>query len=61
MHYGRFQPALGEFAAKAKSFFVAGGKGMNVTIPFKLDAQEFADVLTERAQLAGALARRACV
>jgi shikimate dehydrogenase len=55
MHYGRLQPALGEFAATAKSFFVAGGKGMNVTIPFKLDAQEFADVLTARAQLAGAV------
>ena len=55
MYYGRLQPALGEFAATAKSFFVAGGKGMNVTIPFKLDAQEFADVLTSRAQLAGAV------
>lgn len=55
MYYGRLQPALGEFAATAKSFFVAGGKGMNVTIPFKLDAQEFADVLTARAQLAGAV------
>ena len=55
MHYGRLQPTLGEFAATAKSFFVAGGKGMNVTIPFKLDAQEFADVLTARAQLAGAV------
>jgi shikimate dehydrogenase len=55
MYYGRLQPALGEFAATAKSFFVAGGKGMNVTIPFKLDAQEFADVLTPRAQLAGAV------
>ena len=55
MYYGRLQPALGEFAATAKSFFVDGGKGMNVTIPFKLDAQEFADVLTARAQLAGAV------
>ena len=55
MHYGLLQPALGEFSAIAKSFFVAGGKGMNVTIPFKLDAQEFADVLTARAQLAGAV------
>ena len=55
MYYGRLQPALGEFAATAKSFFVDGGKGMNVTIPFKLDAQEFADVLTSRAQLAGAV------
>jgi shikimate dehydrogenase len=55
LHYGRLQPALGDFAAAAKSFFAAGGKGMNVTVPFKLDAQSFADVLTPRAQLAGAV------
>jgi shikimate dehydrogenase len=55
LHYGRLQPALGDFAAAAKSFFAAGGKGMNVTVPFKLDAQLFADVLTPRAQLAGAV------
>ena len=28
---------------------------MNVTVPFKLDAQGFADILTSRAQLAGAV------
>jgi shikimate dehydrogenase len=55
MHYGRLQPALGEFAATANSFFTAGGKGMNVTVPFKLDAQSLADELTPRAQLAGAV------
>ena len=55
LHYGRLQPALGDFAASAKSFFAAGGKGMNVTVPFKLDAQSFADVLTPRAKLAGAV------
>ena len=55
LHYGRLQPALGDFVAAAKSFFAAGGKGMNVTVPFKLDAQSFADVLTPRAQLAGAV------
>jgi len=55
IHYGRLQPALGDFAAAAKSFFAAGGKGMNVTIPFKLDAQALADILTPRAQLAGAV------
>lgn len=55
MHYGRLQPALGEFRAAAQSFFAAGGKGMNVTVPFKLDAQALADVLTPRAQLAGAV------
>ena len=55
IHYGRLQPELDGFAKAAKSFFAAGGKGMNVTVPFKLDAQAFADQLTERAQLAGAV------
>jgi shikimate dehydrogenase len=48
-------PELGEFAKGAKTFFAAGGKGMNVTVPFKLDAQALADVLTPRAKLAGAV------
>ena len=55
MHYGRLQPSLDGFDAAAKSFFAAGGKGMNVTVPFKLDAQAFADELSPRAQLAGAV------
>ena len=55
MHYGRLQPALDEFKTAAQTFFAAGGRGMNVTVPFKLDAQALADVLTPRAQLAGAV------
>jgi shikimate dehydrogenase len=55
MYYGRLQPVLDDFKTAAQSFFAAGGKGMNVTVPFKLDAQAFADVLTARAQLAGAV------
>lgn len=55
MHYGRLQPELDRFTAAAKEFFAAGGKGMNVTVPFKLDAQALADALTSRAQLAGAV------
>ena len=55
MHYGRLQPGLGEFKIAAQAFFAAGGKGMNVTVPFKLDAQALADVLTPRAKLAGAV------
>jgi shikimate dehydrogenase len=55
MHYGRLQPDINSFSVAAKSFFTAGGKGMNVTVPFKLDAQAFADVLSSRAQLAGAV------
>ncbi len=55
IHYGRLQPALDEFKIAAQAFFAAGGKGMNVTVPFKLDAQALADALTPRAQLAGAV------
>lgn len=55
MHYGLLLPQLGEFEVAAKKFFAAGGKGMSVTVPFKLDAQAFADVLTTRAKLAGAV------
>jgi shikimate dehydrogenase len=55
MHYGTLMPELGAFATVAKAFFAAGGKGMNVTVPFKLDAQALADVLTPRAALAGAV------
>lgn len=55
MHYGRLQPELDAFAQAAKAFFTAGGKGLNVTVPFKLDAQNLADILTPRAQLAGAV------
>ena len=55
MHYGRLQSDLGAFARAAQEFFDAGGKGMNVTVPFKLDAKVFSDVLTPRAQLAGAV------
>ena len=55
MRYGRLQPEIDSFAAAAKTFFASGGKGMNVTVPFKLDAQAFADELTARAKLAGAV------
>ena len=55
MQYGTLMPELGEFAKVAKAFFAAGGKGMNVTVPFKLDAHALADVLTPRAKLAGAV------
>ena len=53
--YGCLQPELDGFTKAAKTFFATGGKGMNVTVPFKLDAQSFADQLTTRAQLAGAV------
>lgn len=43
------------FIDAAKVFFAEGGKGCNITMPFKEDAYQFANRLTERAQLAGAV------
>lgn len=46
---------LGQFDEEARKFFSSGGKGLNVTVPFKEDAFRFADEHTERAQRAGAV------
>ncbi len=55
IHYGYLEAPLDGFIQTAKAFFTAGGKGLNVTVPFKLDAKVFADILTPRAELAGAV------
>ena len=46
---------LGDFAAAAERFFAQGGLGLNVTVPFKVDAFEFADRCSDRARRAGAV------
>ncbi|MGY0617461.1 shikimate dehydrogenase [Vibrio sp. FJH11] len=43
------------FLETVNMFFAEGGKGCNVTLPFKEEAYQFATRLTERAQLAGAV------
>ncbi|AQH02491.1 shikimate dehydrogenase [Burkholderia sp. KK1] len=43
------------FADTVRAFAAAGGKGMNVTAPFKLKAFDMADERSERAELAGAV------
>nr|WP_319555401.1 shikimate dehydrogenase [uncultured Vibrio sp.] len=43
------------FIEAVNVFFAEGGKGCNVTLPFKEQAYQFATRLTERAQLAGAV------
>ncbi|KLV03256.1 shikimate dehydrogenase [Photobacterium aquae] len=47
--------SLDGFASAATAFFGAGGRGCNITVPFKEQAFAFADRLTERALLAGAV------
>lgn len=54
MVYARQLVPLDGFYDAVASFFRGGGKGLNVTVPFKLEACACADVLSERARLAGA-------
>jgi len=46
---------IGQFEQAVRQFIESGGKGMNVTVPFKEDAWQLADSLSERAQRAGAV------
>ncbi len=45
---------LDGFRATVEAFRAAGGKGANVTLPFKAEALQLADKRSERARLAGA-------
>jgi len=55
MSYGAIEAPLGGFAPALRAFRDSGGRGANVTAPFKLDAFAGADVLSERARAAGAV------
>src|SRR5688572_6742907 len=54
IEYTALAAPIGGFAEVARAFFAAGGRGANVTLPFKLDAFELAATRSERASLAGA-------
>lgn len=53
--YGRMLAPLDGFIESLNAFMASGGKGCNVTVPFKEEAFARADELTERAALAGAV------
>ena len=55
LRYDRQLVPLGEFARAAADFFAGGGRGGNVTVPFKEDAFRFAHRLSARARRAGAV------
>ncbi|AET90072.1 MULTISPECIES: shikimate dehydrogenase [Caballeronia] len=55
VEYGRILGPLGGFEREVRQFIASGGRGMNVTVPFKLDAHAFADSLSPRAAAAGAV------
>jgi shikimate dehydrogenase len=53
--YERIEIPLDGFEDQALALREAGYRGLNVTVPFKLDAAKLADDLTARARLAGAV------
>ncbi|HEV2611547.1 MAG TPA: shikimate dehydrogenase [Noviherbaspirillum sp.] len=55
MQYERLLAPLDGFVATVRGFIDQDGKGMNVTVPFKLEAHALATELTERARAAGAV------
>lgn len=54
VEYTAIQAPLDDFAGTVRQFFERGGKGLNVTVPFKEQAWQLADQRTARAEKAGA-------
>jgi len=55
LEYGRLLAPLDDFVAVASRFFAEGGRGLNVTVPFKAQAHDWMDELDPPARLAGAV------
>ena len=54
LDYSTLEVPLDAFAATMRDFFARGARGANVTLPFKVQALEFAQSASERAKVAGA-------
>ncbi len=54
VEYTAIQAPLDGFAQTVKTFFANGGKGLNVTVPFKEQAWQLADARSRRAEKTGA-------
>ena len=55
LEYSAIGPEVDQFQSAITNFVAEGGKGANVTAPFKEQAYEMASHLSERAQLAQAV------
>ncbi len=53
--YGRILGSTEDFAGDVRRFVAAGGRGLNVTVPFKEEAFALAHERSERAEAAGAV------
>lgn len=54
IRYDKIEGELGGFASAVDAFRAQGGLGLNVTVPFKLDALAYATHASEAARLCGA-------
>jgi shikimate dehydrogenase len=55
LDYGRILGDPDDFAGEVRRFIASGGRGLNVTVPFKEAAWALADERSERAEIAGAV------
>jgi shikimate dehydrogenase len=55
LEYGAILSPLDDFVTSAQAFHHQGGKGLNITTPFKIDAFNFVTNPSERAKAAGAV------
>jgi shikimate dehydrogenase len=55
LEYGRILAEPEHFAETVRAFFAGGGRGLNVTVPFKEAAWRLADERSPRAKIAGAV------
>ncbi len=53
--YGALLVEPGTYPARVKQFFAEGGKGLNITVPFKQEAWELSARRSQQAELAGAV------
>ena len=55
LDYGRILGDPDDFPGEVRRFLAAGGRGLNVTVPFKEAAWALADERSQRAEIAGAV------
>ena len=55
IYYTKVLVPVDQFRQYSEAFFKAGGKGLNVTVPFKVEAFHYASALTDRARAAQAV------